>query len=500
MNVIDPEMRSATAISGRRLASVTVLGAAAGLVPVFDGPIAHAFDWLWFAQQVPYTLSLLVSAAALAAALVVRHRTLLWCKQFALMTVAIVYSLHLMAVDVGPINPLNVLIVLVCTLWLLHRFVDHTAPWSPSGFFHLTVLFIACALASALNQDFFDIMRGWLNLLPKLVLVLILTDILDDREHVDLAVRALIASSAIAALVGIAQSSLYFGYQLELNLMEPESPRYVSIAGREVLRAAGLQQTPHFYAFPLAVAALIALFLVGTAHGWRRAWFAGAAFAALIGVILSVARELWVGVSVSLVLVPLVARPRLTLTLWVPIGFGLFAVGMASGLLPWAVRALLEINVQSNTARVELFSAGVRALMDHPFNGVGIGNFPSYYPTNERDPVHNAVIEVGSELGVIACLVFITALAWVAGRLVSGIRAAADVHACHQLKALLVGYLCMLVTIQFDLMAYNPFLWFYLVLADSAVRVALREARGEATMAPEQQRSGPRLPSLRPDI
>ena len=500
MNVIEPGMRGAAALSGRRLVTATALGAGVGLVAAFDGAIAHAFDWLWFAQQVPYALSLLVLAAALAGALVARHRTLLWREQFALTTVAIVYSLHLMALDVGPINPLNVLIVLMCMLWLLHRCVDHTAPWSPSGLFHLSVLFMACVLASALNQDFIDIFRGLLNMLPKLVLVLILTDILDDRQQVDLAVRALIASSAIAAVVGMVQSSLYFGYQLELNLMGPDAPRYVPIAGVTVLRASGLHSGPHFYAQPLAVAALIALFLAGTAHGWRRAWFGGAAFAALVGVILSVARNQWVGVFFGLILLPLVARPRLTLTLWVPLGFGLFAVGMASGLLPWAVRALLDINVSSGTARVELFGAGIRALMEHPLNGVGIGNFPSYFPTNERDPVHNAVIEVGSELGAVGSLVFVTALAWVAARLVNGIRAAADPHARNQLKALLVGYLCMLVEIQFDLMAYSEFVWFYLVLADSAVRVALRESSGKATMAPEQQGSGPRLGSFGPEI
>lgn len=500
MNVIDPRMRGAAALSGRRLVTATALGAAAGLVPAFDSAIAHAFDWLWFAQQVPYALSLLVLAAVLAALLVARHRKLLWREQFALTTVAIVYSIHMMALDAGPINPLNVMIALLCALWLLHRFVDHTVPWSPSGLFHITVLFMACALASALNQDVFDISRGLIRLLPKLVLVLVLTDVLDDRRHVDLAVRALIASSAIVALVGIAQSSIWLVYQLDLTLMEPDAPRFMFIGGMPVLRAAGLQHTPHSYAQPLAVAALVALFLAGTARGWRRAWFAGAAFATLVAVILSVARGQWVGVLVGLVLLPLVARPRLTLALWVPLGIGLFAVGIVSGLLPWAARAVLEISEGSAVERIELLGAGIRALMEHPLNGVGIGNFGSYLPTNARASVHNSVIEAGSELGVIGCLVYVAALAWVAGRLVIGIRAAADAHACHQLKALFLGYLCLLAAIQFDPMAYSEFVWLYLVLADSAVRVALREARGGAKVALEKQGSSQRLGSLPSEI
>ncbi len=498
MNVIDRGMRAAAALSGRRLGAATALGAGAGLVTAFDGPIAHAFDWLWFARQVPYVLSLLVLAAALTGVLVARHRTLLWRDQFALATVAIVFSLHLSAIDLGPINPLNIMIAVVCMLWLLHRFVDHTASWSPSGFFHLTVLFMACILASALNHDWRDILRGWVTLLPKLVLVLILTDILYDRRHVDLAVRALITSCAIAAIVGMVQSGLYFGYQLETTLVGPDESRFVTIAGLPVLRAAGLQSTPHDYALPLAVAVPIALFLAGNAHGWRRAWLVAAAFLALVGVILSVVRGQWLGVSVGLVLLPLVARPRLTLALWAPLGIGLFAVAIASGLLPLAVRAVEGINESGSAVRLELLGVGIQAIMDHPLKGVGIGNFGSYFVNFERYPVHNALIQAASELGVIGGLTFVTALAWVAARLVNGIRAVSDADACHQLKALLVGYLCLLVAIQLAPAADNAFVWFYFVLADSAVRVALREARGRTPIAPE--RGEQRLGSLRSGI
>lgn len=500
MNVIDRGMRAAAALSGGRLGAATALGAGAGLVTAFDGPIAHAFDWLWFAQQVPYVLSLLVLAAVLTGMLVARHRALLWRDQFALATVAIVYSLHLSAIDLGPINPLNIMIAVVCALWLLHRFVDHTASWSPSAFFHLTVLFMACVLASALNHDWHDIWRGWLTLLPKLVLILILTDILYDRRHVDLAVRALIASSAIAALVGMVQSGLYFGYQFEATLMAPEQSRYVTIAGLPVLRASGLQPTAHDFALALAVAALIALYLAGNAHGWRRAWFVGAASAALVGVILSVVRGQWIGVAVGLVLLPLVARPRLTLVLWAPLGIGLFAVGIASGLLPNVVLAVEGINEAGSAVRLELLSAGIRAVMDHPLNGVGIGNFGSYFVNFERYPVHNAVIQAASEIGVIGGLAFVTSLTWVAARLVYGIRAVSDADTCHQLKALLLGYVCLIVAIQLAPAADNVFVWFYLVLADSAVRVALRETRAGTATALEQQGSEQRMGSLRSGI
>ena len=177
MNLFELRMRGAPPLSVGWIAAAAMLGAAAGLMSVFDAPIAHAFDWLRFAQQAPFAPSLLVLLTVVAlvpvVALAVRHRAVLWRDQFALAIAATVMSFQLMAVDVGPLNSLNVMIVLTCTIWLLHRFVDHASPWNPSGLFHLTVLFMACVLTSGFNQTFSDVVRGWITLMPKLVLVLV---------------------------------------------------------------------------------------------------------------------------------------------------------------------------------------------------------------------------------------------------------------------------------------------------------------------------------------
>lgn len=459
-----------------RLAAAAAIGGGAGLMTAFDGPIAHAFAQLWLAQQVPYALSVLAVACALVAAWGLRHRERIWRAQFALASVGIVWSLHMMAVDVGPINPFNVFAALISTLWLLHRLLDDAAPWAPSGLFHLTLFYLACALASAFDQSIFDILGGWLNLLPKLVLALVLTDVLYDRRHVDLAVQALVVSSAVAALLGIAQSALYWFYQMELTLMDPDAPRYVILAGEPLLRVSGLQHTPHSYALPLGVTAV--LIFAGAVRGWHRAWLGVAGLACLIAVALSMVRGQWLGVVVALALLPFFAgRPQTIVMVWGPAALGVLLVGLASGLLPWAARALASVTESSGAVRMELLGAGVRAIMDHPLNGVGISNFGAFFPLFERYPVHNAPVQVASELGVLGGLIFVTVLAWVAARLVIGIRVTSDAPTRDQLKALLAGHVCMLIAMQFEPMAYSEFVWFYLVLADSAVRVAMRDAR-----------------------
>ncbi len=490
MNAHNSGTRSVTVLSVRWLAAAIAVGVAVGLATTLDGPFADTFKWLRLAQQAPYALSALALGIVLAVATGVRRRAALWRTQFTLATVAIVCSLQMMALDIGPINALNILIVLTCALWLLHRLADHAAPWSPSGLFHLTLLFLACTLASALNHDFRDILPGWLTLLPKLALVLVLVDILNHRRQVDLAVDVLIVSSVIAAAIGIAQTGLYVLYQWNLTLMAPDAPRFVTVFGLPLLRAAGLQHTPHGFAQPLAVVALITLLLACCAGGWRRVWLACATTLTLVAVALSVARGQWVGLAFGLVLLPIVAKPRLAATVWLPLGFVLLAVGVGSGLLPWAVGAVAGISDSSGTIRTELIAAGIRAIVNAPTIGVGVGNFGPYSPTVERYPVHNSLVQAASELGIVGGLVFVLVLCWVAVRLFQGVRYATGMHARNQIKALLVGYLCLLVAIQFDPMAYSEFVWFYLVLADSAVRVALAEAAGHAAESHHQPLSG----------
>ena len=138
-------------------------------------------------------------------------------------------------------------------------------------FFHLTIVFGACALVSALNRPIPEVLPGLFVLLPKLVLVLILIDILDDRRHVDLGVGALLVSSAMVACIGIAQFSLYVLRGVGPVTGSAGLPALHNLRGLTLLRASGLQHTPHSYAQPLAVVVAMALALAAVATGWRRA-------------------------------------------------------------------------------------------------------------------------------------------------------------------------------------------------------------------------------------
>ena len=154
----------------------------------------------------------------------------------------------------------------------------------------------------------------------------------------------------------------------------------------------------------------------------------------------------------------------------------MLAVGLTTGAVFWVLKSINSITESSDTIRVELIAGGIRTMLANPFTGVGINNFGGYSPSVERYPVHNSLFQPAAELGAFGALVFVAVLLWVGIRLVVGLRAAATTHSRNQLKALLAGYTCLIVAIQFDPMAYSEFVWVFLVLAESAVRVTLRES------------------------
>jgi O-antigen ligase len=68
-----------------------------------------------------------------------------------------------------------------------------------------------------------------------------------------------------------------------------------------------------------------------------------------------------------------------------------------------------EDETGSRAARMDLFSDGWDAFVDHPFTGVGAGQFQNYNPPDRREPwreTHNVVLQILSELGLLGGLAF----------------------------------------------------------------------------------------------
>jgi putative inorganic carbon (hco3(-)) transporter len=267
----------------------------------------------------------------------------------------------------------------------------------------------------------------WLELLVVLVVVL---DLARDRRQVSWLLAALFVAGAAESLYGVAQFATGGG------------PRQFELDG--ALRAFGHFDQPNPFAgylamiLPLAVMTALAR-PVATPF---RLLALGTAPVLLAGIGLSQSRGAWLGVALATVVLFALWSHRTRLLLLpasaAALVFGLAALG---GLLPPSIADRLAQTIQyfgvfdvrtvdlssDNWAVVERMAhwqAGWYMFLDHPWLGVGAGNYaaayPLYYVATWLDPLghaHNYYLNTLAELGVVGLALLLLLLALVFYRL-----------------------------------------------------------------------------------
>jgi O-antigen ligase len=143
--------------------------------------------------------------------------------------------------------------------------------------------------------------------------------------------------------------------------------------------------------------------------------------------------------------------------------------------------------------REGFWKAAVAMAKDHPF-GVGVGNFPFYYPLYAPlsgnyeyhiaiSDSHNLFLDAAAETGVIGLMLLV---GFFATLVYSGIRSVASAHSSADdrvrdvglaLAAALGAGILMHLTFSY---AYYPFEWVIAALVGSLPRVVARRAAGAA--------------------
>lgn len=94
-----------------------------------------------------------------------------------------------------------------------------------------------------------------------------------------------------------------------------------------------------------------------------------------------------------------------------------FLIGKADlGLLGSRIKSVIDFGETSNSLRLQIWKASLRSIAQHPFLGVGIGNFPVVLDQDIRlaragSTAHNLYLHVAAEMGVFAALEMIILLA-----------------------------------------------------------------------------------------
>ena len=276
----------------------------------------------------------------------------------------------------------------------------------------ITVMLLSMTAAISISSSLKEIVK-WLEFL---VLVAVGAQYLRTR-------RQIWTMIVIVILAGITQA--FYGYIQAFYAIGPAA--FIRDAS---LRVYGTFGQPNPFAgyinLPLSIAA--ALMLLGS--NWKTRILAGLAVISLAyAEYLTLSRGGEIAIAAGAIFIVIVGFPRLRVLLGPVFIAGLGVVGLfLAGVIPQHVLnpvykelGLTQISFTSpspadySTAeRLAHWYAGIHMFLDHPFLGVGIGNYPDAYPSyyitifvNSLGHAHNYYINIAAEMGAIGLTVFL---------------------------------------------------------------------------------------------
>lgn len=189
---------------------------------------------------------------------------------------------------------------------------------------------------------------------------------------------------------------------------------------------------PNDIAFALATTLPFTMWLLKE-RGFRR-WAAVVMTAVIaVSILLTLSRGALVGLGAGLLAFTLFERRygRVLLGGAITIGIALFlVVHLSQHRIETGIRAKEKVASSNIQTRLEAWDAAARLAVAHPLLGVGPGNFQLYYlettgrppGTTELKVVHDAYLDIASELGIVAFVVFVAYLVLTFTRLTTAVR------------------------------------------------------------------------------
>jgi len=203
----------------------------------------------------------------------------------------------------------------------------------------------------------------------------------------------------------------------------------------------------------------LAVSLIGAFHAperFMRALFALAGINALAMLVVTQNRAAAVTALFALVILWLTGRHKLPLFILALLA--MVALAQLTGIhdywnrfhviwSPEASHATASLDRATVQERLALWKAGIEIIKDHPWMGVGPGNFSNivgfYNPSIANLTVHNSYLAISAEAGGLGLLLFVALLASVLIALIKGLRHTQEArfHPSRMTLAIIVGFL-----------------------------------------------------------
>ncbi len=320
---------------------------------------------------------------------------------------------QLVGFSLGNIEPLKICLLATVACWLIQSMAHNRSVRLYPPFLMMWLVILIFSTASIVNGLVTSMLSQY-SILAKFLMFFIVANVVRTPSQLLYAVRLLVALGVMSAILAVVQEAIFYFLQIPLSLDDNASKYWFKETPIGwMIRATGFHPTSQNLSHFLLITC--ALLLVGPFSRRQRFW---GGLVMGIGVFFTFSGNGLLVLGVVLFLVPIFRRPAITLH-YLSIVLLLILLAYESGLLEFVYhKYLLPLSGKSAEDRIELLQLGLEVIGRHPVVGIGLNNFGRLSP----QPVHNAYMQLITEIGVIPGVLLVLILALIFVRLLIGLR------------------------------------------------------------------------------
>lgn len=425
----------------------------------------------WLRGEAPPLITLVV---ALLVVVVLALGTVLrgWLPrpELALITLLFVAT-QLVGFSIGNVEPLKICLLVVAGCWLFDALANDRALRLYPPFLMMWLVILAFAFASSLNGLLSSLIAQY-TIAAKFLMFFIVANLIRTPGQLVFTVRLLVGLGMASAVLALVQEALFYFLNIALTLDDNASKFWFKETPIGwMIRATALHSTSQNLSHFLLIA--FALLLLGPFSASLRT--AGLTLIAL-AIFFTFSGNALVVLAFVVFMAPIVRRPRIVLQYVGTLLLGAL-VAYQTGALGWAYNAyLLPLSEKSAEDRVGLLQLGFDVVERHPLIGIGLNNFGRLSP----QPVHNAYMQMTTEIGVVPGVLLCLILLLILCRLLIG-TAATPVGRVRQAgQGVLLGFMALAVHFLFEPFINSLVSWSIIGLAEAAALLLyVRRSTGE---------------------
>lgn len=448
-------------------------------------PVVSAMLGLdWF----PYELSAGLALVCVGGMLILHGMDAVWRHKDLWVLGGTVFAAQFSGVALGKLDGLEFAILALVLYWLVVSFVevDRTVQVSPLFFPVLVILFLAI-----LHFIRRPPVTSYLAIGEKILMLFIVIDLLRTPAAIKVVSRCVVWIGVFSAVVALVQFVLFYFWGVIWTIGASEEKAHAmmkpTIIGM-VVRAMAFFPNPAGLNTYLLFACGLAITLFFYSTGFRdRAAYLLAITVMSMAVVLTWSAGALICLGAMFVLVLYVYWPSHSIhitALFVLAGIVIYELDLH--------KVILEIvkgfgGKTSGSIRIELLELAMASMDRDPFIGMGLQNFGRFsgnlFPTGPwlfKYPVHNAFMQMATELGIVGGLTYLFIIGFLSIRLVMVLRGPLEGELKYLFKGMLLGWCGLMGHLMTEPMAYEGTLWLILGIMEGSFLTVFRERHVQA--------------------